>query len=268
MSAVTFTLTNAVGLWSPDASYAYTTYAATTLQFQFKDAAGTVLQTCPVTAAAAVTSNSLSLPCTMIVQIMGDDGTAGTTICTQDFAYGGPGASAGDIPYPSPLFRAIVTSIGMPSLTTTPTMAVTCTGAGYFSSAGSLPKPSYTYCLVIFSMTKFAADKRFAVAIDNIGTAAAAVSPNAFAPFVGSSFVLSAGTPTYQYMYPAASYSLSTSTNVRFTLSSDECYKASFFMLSEGFLNAPIENDAGAICGTLSFQAKTSNVLRVDLTGL
>jgi hypothetical protein len=289
MSAVTFVLTNAVGLWvsqtsstaANDMKYTYVAatqmlggIASTTLNVQFTAPDGTVLQACTVTG-AQITTDSLPLPCTMTITLMNVGGTDGAVIAVQDFLFGGPGAAAGAVFYPSPLFRAITTTIGPPSLSTTPTMAVTCTGAGYF--ALNSPPPAWSTTLpgtgfeVLFSLAgTWAPGKQFTVALDVLGTDLAFVT-NQKAPFGGDTFVLSAGTPTYQLYLSATTLTLAIGTDVKFTLSSGACYKAAFFMSSQQFQDAPIVDDTGAICGSMTFKsnctATTCGAFVVTLTG-
>ena len=289
MSAVTFILTNAVGLWLPasDGIYAARTKtqlqsgtASTTLSAQFTAPDGTVLQTCTVQD-AQIASNVLPLPCTMTITLMDVGGPAsaptGVVIAAQEFAYGGPGAAAGALFYPSPLFQAITTTIGQPSLSVTPTMTVTCTGAGYFALPAPMPAwhtaaQKGTAFTVVFSLAgTWAPDKQFTVAVDLSGGAFTVIT-NQTAPFAGNFFVLSAGTPTYPLCLSAYSLTVPAGTDAKFTLSSDVCYKSTFFMMSEQFGSAPIVDDTGAICGLLDFASNCTTAtgcgaFKVTLTG-
>lgn len=285
MSQLTFVMTNNVGLWIPNSANMYTRAQAadlynpsssgsTTLQFQFTDPAGTVLNSYPVQA-TAVTSAAIPLPCTMTV-IMKDlpvGSRSGVVIATQNFAFGAPGASAGSVYYPSPLFQAITTSIVANAAAG---MAVTCTGAGYFSVPALTSVPVPPGFLVQFAMSGFKADKQFNVTIAG-GSTAGLTAGSVYTPFVGSAFVLTNGANRYQLFYPntgttaKGALTLAADTGPVFTFSSGAFYKASIGLMTEQFASNPIVDDSGALCGTMSFAADSvavdNKVLVFQLNG-
>lgn len=286
MSEVSFTMTNNVGLkiLGPTLQYAAasgsdlympTTGGSTSLQFQFADAVGTVTTSYIVNSNTPVLSKPIPLPCTMTVTMMDLPVgiKTGEIIAVQQFAFGGPGASSGKVYYPSPLFQAITTTISGPSPSAV--MAVTCTGAGYFStsSLAGMTKPNDGF-LVQFLMSGFNTGKQFAVTVAGADTTGQ--SKNLFTPFLGATFVLSAGTNTYQLLYQTtgragAALALSANTGPVFTFSSGAHYKATVGLASEQFASNPIVDDTGKQCGTMTFAAASTapdnTVMVFTLTG-
>ena len=274
MSELTFLMTNAVGLWIPNPGNMYVraqasdlanpTYSgSTTLQFKFTNPSGTVLDTYPVQS-SAVTSAAIPLPCTMTVTVqdLPVGSRSGVIIAQQNFAFGLPGASVGNVYYPSPLFQAITTSIVANAVGS---MAVTCTGSGYFSlpalTSVSVP-PGF---LVQFAMSGFQPDKQFTVTIAG-GSTSGMTPGSGYTPFVGSVFVLTAGANRYQLFYPNTgttadgALTLAADTGPVFTFSSGAFYKASIGMMTEQFASNPIVDDTGVLCGTMSFAADSTAV--------
>jgi len=286
MSQLTFTMTNNVGLWVLDTAamqyaraYGVNLSAINTtssLQFQFADAAGVVLETYNVQK-SPLTSSALPLPCTLTVTMLDLPVgiKTGVVIAVQQFGFGGPGASAGNIFYPSPAFQAITTAIVGPDPSAG--MAVTCTGAGYFSnSALNTAGPSSSAgFLVQFVMSGFKPDKQFVVSV--AGGDATAQTPNSTTtPFVGASFVLSAGTSNYQLFCPATTIAsgalaLAADTGPVFTFSSGAHYKATVGLMTEQFASNPIVDDTGVQCGVMQFAAASTavnnSVMAFKLTG-